>query len=152
MELTKSEADRIHTPVGLEIGADRLGDRPLDNGRCRARHENRRLGCTRCRDFSAQRRGTKVFVTGLVLAAGASRRLGEPKQLLPFKGTTLLGATLETARDCGFEQTLVTVGGSWSELREQVDFGDFQVVENEQFESGCSSSISAAIAMVGSPC
>jgi molybdenum cofactor cytidylyltransferase len=33
-------------------------------------------------------------------------------------------------------------------LRDQVDFGDCQVVENEQFESGCSSSISAAIGVV----
>ncbi len=31
------------------------------------------------------------FVSGLVLAAGASTRLGQPKQLLPFRSTTLLG-------------------------------------------------------------
>jgi molybdenum cofactor cytidylyltransferase len=74
--------------------------------------------------------------------------LGEPKQLLPYKGSTLLGATLDTARRCGFDQILVTVGASWSELRLRVDFGDCQVVENEQFESGCSSSIGAAIGMV----
>jgi molybdenum cofactor cytidylyltransferase len=36
-------------------------------------------------------------VTGVVLAAGRSSRLGTPKQLLPYDGTTLLGATLRVA-------------------------------------------------------
>ena len=89
-----------------------------------------------------------MFVTGLVLAAGASRRLGEPKQLLAYKGTTVLGATLDMARRCGFDQLLVTVGGASAEVRDQVDFRDCRVVENEQFASGCSSSIGAAIGVV----
>ena len=53
--------------------------------------------------------GTDVFVTGLVLAAGGSRRLGQPKQLLAYRGTTLLGATFDMARGCGFDQLLVTL-------------------------------------------
>ena len=89
-----------------------------------------------------------MFVTGLVLAAGASRRLGQPKQLLAYRGTTVLGATLDMARSCGFDQLLVTVGGAWPEVRDRVDFRDCEVVENIQFTSGCSSSISAAIAVV----
>jgi len=89
-----------------------------------------------------------MFVTGLVLAAGASRRLGEPKQLLAYKGTTVLGATLDTARTCGFDQLVVTVGGGAAEVRDRIDFRDCEVVENEQFTAGCSSSISAAIGVV----
>ena len=45
--------------------------------------------------------GDRAFVAGLVLAAGGSSRLGEPKQLLPYGDGTLLGHTLSTARDCG---------------------------------------------------
>ena len=89
-----------------------------------------------------------MFVTGLVLAAGASRRLGEPKQLLAYKGTTVLGATLDMARSCRFDQLLVTVGGARAEVANRVDFRDCQVVENEQYASGCSSSIGAAIGVV----
>jgi molybdenum cofactor cytidylyltransferase len=89
-----------------------------------------------------------MFVTGLVLAAGASRRLGEPKQLLAYRGTTVLGATLDMARSCGFEQLLVPVGGASSDLRDRVDFRDCQLVENEQFASGCASSIGAALRVV----
>jgi len=89
-----------------------------------------------------------VFVTGLVLAAGASRRLGQPKQLLAYRGTTVLGATLDMARSCGFDQLLVTVGGAWTEVRESVDFRHCHVVENQQYADGCSSSIGAALAVV----
>jgi molybdenum cofactor cytidylyltransferase len=89
-----------------------------------------------------------VFVTGLVLAAGASRRLGEPKQLLAYKGTTVLGATLDMARSCRFDQLLVAVGAAWSEVADRVDFRDCEVVENAQYASGCSSSIGAAIEVV----
>jgi molybdenum cofactor cytidylyltransferase len=89
-----------------------------------------------------------VKVTGLVLAAGSSSRLGQPKQLLPFRGATLLDATLSVARDCGFDQLLVTVGGASAAVRETVDLGGVEVVENVEFTTGCSSSISAAIATV----
>ena len=40
------------------------------------------------------------FVTGLVLAAGGSRRLGQPKQLLRYGRGSLLEHVLDTARDC----------------------------------------------------
>ena len=40
------------------------------------------------------------FVTGLVLGAGGSRRLGRPKQLLAYGETTLLGHVLNIARGC----------------------------------------------------
>lgn len=61
-----------------------------------------------------------MFVTGLVLAAGASVRLGEAKQLLPYRGRTLLDATLDLARSCAFDQLLVTLGGAADLVRERV--------------------------------
>ena len=82
-----------------------------------------------------------MFVTGLVLAAGGSRRLGEPKQLLAYGGSTLLDAVLRTARDCSFDQLIVTVGGASAQVRERVDLTGAQIVENTAFSTGCSSSI-----------
>ena len=84
-------------------------------------------------------------VTGLVLAAGGSRRLGQPKQLLPFGSETLLDHVLSVARGCPFDQLLCVIGGGGTEVREQVDFSGVQVVENQGFGSGCSSSIAAAV-------
>jgi molybdenum cofactor cytidylyltransferase len=88
------------------------------------------------------------FVTGLVLAAGGSRRLGSPKQLLPYGDRTLLDHVLATARACRFDQLLCVIGGSADEIRERVDLRGAEVVENRQFGEGCSSSIAAALSAV----
>ena len=89
-----------------------------------------------------------AFVTGLVLAAGGSSRLGEPKQLLPFGSGTLLDHTLGTARASGFDQLIVALGGSSEEVRRQMDLSGAEVVENPDFGEGCSSSIAAGLGAV----
>jgi len=85
------------------------------------------------------------FVTGLVLAAGGSRRLGQPKQLLPYDAGTLLGHVLGTARRSDFDQALCVIGGGAPDIRQAVDLRGFTVIENHCFGSGCSSSIAAAL-------
>ena len=87
-------------------------------------------------------------VTGLVLAAGGSLRLGEAKQLLPYHGRTLLDATLDVARSCGFDQLLVTLGGSAARVRERVDLSGCTVIENPSYSSGCGSSVRTAVSHV----
>ena len=86
-----------------------------------------------------------MFVTGLVLAAGGSARLGQAKQLLPYRGRTLLDATLDMARSCGFDQLLVTLGGSAAAVRDAVDLSGTTTVENPDFAAGCGSSIGTAL-------
>jgi molybdenum cofactor cytidylyltransferase len=88
------------------------------------------------------------FVTGLVLAAGGSSRLGRPKQLLPYADTTLLGHVLATARACQFDQLVCVIGGSAEEIREHVDLNGAEVVHNRSFGEGCSSSIATALGAV----
>lgn len=85
------------------------------------------------------------FVTGLVLAAGGSKRLGHPKQLLPFGSGTLLHHVLETARACRFHQLLCVLGGGAQDVRAAVDLSGVELVENDHFGDGCSSSIAAAL-------
>jgi molybdenum cofactor cytidylyltransferase len=88
------------------------------------------------------------FVTGLVLAAGASRRLGRPKQLLPFGAGTLLDHVMQVARSCEFDQLLCVLGAGADGVRAAVDLSGAQVVENIHFGEGCSSSIAAALGAV----
>ena len=91
---------------------------------------------------------TTERVTGVVLAAGGSRRLGRPKQLLPYRGRTLLDHTLDTARSCGFDQLLCAVGGGSEDVLAAVDLRGAEIVENPHYGDGCSSSIAAALTAV----
>lgn len=92
------------------------------------------------------------FVTGMVLAAGGSSRLGQPKQLLPYRGRPLLEHVLGVARDCRFDQLLCVVGGGADDVRSAVDLSAVDVVENPVFGEGCSSSIAAALGAVDPRC
>ena len=91
-------------------------------------------------------------VCGLVLAAGGSSRLGRPKQLLPYRGATLLDWVLGVARACAFEQLVVALGGAEQEVRREVDLRGVDVVVNRAYGAGCSSSIAAALGAVDPRC
>jgi molybdenum cofactor cytidylyltransferase len=95
---------------------------------------------------------TDGFVAGLVLGAGGSSRLGRPKQLLPFAGTTLLGHVVSVARSCGFDQLVVAIGAAAEDVRGGVDLDGADVVVNDAYGSGCSSSIAAALAVIDPRC
>jgi len=89
----------------------------------------------------------RKFVSGLILGAGASQRFGEPKQLLPFADTTLLGWVVrQTQAADGLDETIVVLGRAADEIRKRVAFADAQVVENMVFTEGCASSYRAGIA------
>lgn len=91
----------------------------------------------------------RPFVAGLVLAAGGSRRLGQPKQLLRYGERTLLDHVLGVARGCAdFDQRVCVLGGGAEAVRDDVDLDGFAVVENPSFGEGCSSSIAAALQAV----
>jgi len=92
------------------------------------------------------------FVTGIVLGAGGSSRLGRPKQLLAYGDRTLLEHTVATARECGFDQLVVPLGGASDEVRRRVDLSGADVVVNYDFGAGCSSSIAAALDTVDGRC
>jgi molybdenum cofactor cytidylyltransferase len=95
---------------------------------------------------------THAFVTGLVLGAGGSERLGRPKQLLAYGEGTLLGHVVGVAHACPFDQRVVALGGAADDVRESVDLAGADVVVNDAYGTGCSSSIAAALRAVDPRC
>jgi molybdenum cofactor cytidylyltransferase len=91
-------------------------------------------------------------VAGLVLGAGSSTRLGRPKQLLPYGSGTLLAHVVGVARECDFDQLIVAIGAAAPAVRAHVDLDGADVVLNEAYGDGCSSSIAAALAAVDERC
>ncbi len=58
-----------------------------------------------------------INISAILLAAGLSSRMGQPKLLLPWGGTTVLGQVVSTFAAAGMEEIVVVTGGA----REQVE-------------------------------
>jgi len=84
-------------------------------------------------------------VAAVVLAAGASRRLGQPKQLLILDGETLLARSVRLAFEAGAAQVLVVVGAQAELIGADVPAGIAAVVMNDEWEQGIASSIHAGV-------
>jgi molybdenum cofactor cytidylyltransferase len=76
----------------------------------------------------------------VILAAGASTRLGRPKQLLPWQGKTLLQHAVETALTIATQPVVVT-GCNADQLVAGVDHTQTHIVFNPEWEQGIASSI-----------
>jgi len=87
-----------------------------------------------------------VSVGAIVLAAGASRRLGRPKQLLKYNGETLLERAVRLAGESGAAPVLTVLGANYTTIRASVDVTRNSIpVINDQWESGMASSIHAGL-------
>jgi molybdenum cofactor cytidylyltransferase len=80
----------------------------------------------------------------VILAAGASSRLGQPKQALLFQGKTLLQHTFDTAF-ATTENTVIVVGAYRSEVMASVQVPDKYLIFNELWQNGIASSIQCGI-------
>lgn len=87
------------------------------------------------------------FLTGLILAAGSSKRLGQPKQLLPYRGTTLLGWALAQAEASkALNEVLLVLGHAREDILASVTPGRARPVTNLEFSEGCAASYRAGLA------
>jgi molybdenum cofactor cytidylyltransferase len=85
-------------------------------------------------------------VAAIVLAAGASRRLGQPKQLLMHGGETMIERAIRIANECGATPVIAVFGAYHERIREAVRQSNFTSVINDAWEQGISTSIQAGLA------
>lgn len=84
-------------------------------------------------------------VAAVIIAAGASSRLGEPKQLLLVEGETLLGRAIRIATEAGADPVLVILGASRERIEAEMDLSGVRVVGNDGWQEGMASSIRLGI-------
>jgi molybdenum cofactor cytidylyltransferase len=81
----------------------------------------------------------------VVLAAGSSRRMGSPKQLLRIGGRPLLEVVVGHANASKLDEVVVVLGAAADEIRGQVDFGRARILINPDHASGMASSLRAGL-------
>lgn len=89
---------------------------------------------------------TPGAVALLLLAAGASTRMGRPKQLLPYRGRTLLRHAAETALASGCAPVVLVTGAVHEALAAEVADLPVRVVHNPAWPTGLASSIQVGLA------
>jgi molybdenum cofactor cytidylyltransferase len=94
-------------------------------------------------------------IAAIILAAGLSSRMGQPKLLLPWGRTTVLGQVVSTFAAAGIDDILVVTGGARAQVEDVVTSLSLDLpvrtVFNPEFERGeMLSSIQAGLAALGS--
>lgn len=85
--------------------------------------------------------GTDEKIGIIILAAGASVRFGQPKQLLLFNDETLIRRAVKTAIQSKVERIVVVLGANFELIKNEIEDLDCEIVCNEKWKSGMSSSI-----------
>jgi molybdenum cofactor cytidylyltransferase len=84
-------------------------------------------------------------VAAIVLAAGASTRYGQPKQLLPVGGKTMLQHVVDVVLASPVDQTIVVLGHRADEIGATLKDTPADIVTNEEWEAGLSTSVQAGL-------
>ena len=77
----------------------------------------------------------------VLLAAGSSSRLGEPKQLLMYNGKSLLHQVISVANETNINPLLVVLGANYPVLSKKIDKHKAILVFNKDWQTGMASSI-----------
>ncbi len=92
-------------------------------------------------------------VSAIILAAGKSQRMGQPKMVLPWGETTVLGRVIEVFYKAGIQSLLVVTGGDRDVVESEVtrlknDYPVTSVYNPDYEKSGMLSSILAGISAI----
>lgn len=79
----------------------------------------------------------------LILAAGAGRRMGREKQLIPFQGKTFIAHTIEKALSLGAVKVYVVLGAYMEKLKTLVSAYPVDIIENKDWPEGMGCSLAA---------
>ncbi|HTT05116.1 MAG TPA: nucleotidyltransferase family protein [Steroidobacteraceae bacterium] len=88
----------------------------------------------------------------VVLAAGASRRFGSPKQLVRFQGQTLLQRVLASANEISASGVTLVLGAHAAEIVAALPPGRATILINREWEEGIASSVRAAVRALPGAC
>ncbi len=75
------------------------------------------------------------MITAIILAAGESKRMGEPKMLMPWGKSTVLQTVISTFQSAGLNDILVVTGGARQQVESLIG-KTVQTIFNDSYDSG----------------
>ena len=81
----------------------------------------------------------------IIIAAGESKRLGTPKQLLPYQGETLLNRLISNLKQATDFPIFLILGAAAEKIIQEIGATDFSITINENWREGMASSIRLGI-------
>ena len=99
--------------------------------------------------MAAAERPRQPFLSGIVLAAGAARRMGRPKLLLPLDGRCVLQHVVDAAADSCLDALVVVLGAHAAAVRAALTLPADRAVRvtvNADYAQGQSTSLRAGLA------
>ena len=91
-------------------------------------------------------------VAGIILSAGASTRMGTPKQLLPIQGGTILGQVLNEVLNSDLDKVILVLGHKAKDIMKVLGpiltHPKLKVIQNKHYNEGISTSIIAGLSQV----
>jgi molybdenum cofactor cytidylyltransferase len=76
------------------------------------------------------------MITAIILAAGASKRMGRPKMLLPWGEETVLSHVVSTFFEAGLKDILVVTGGAREQVESAISHLEVRTIYNREFAKG----------------
>ena len=88
------------------------------------------------------------MIPAILLAAGESNRMGQPKQLMPFGRGTILERTIDNLLDSAVSETIVVLGYRGEEVRKTIAGKPVKIAINPDYKQGMSTSIIAGLKQI----
>ncbi|WP_086668738.1 nucleotidyltransferase family protein [Lentzea kentuckyensis] len=88
-------------------------------------------------------------VAGLLLAAGAGRRFGSPKALVPLHGRLFVESAAELLKTAGCDPVVVVLGAQADVVRAKASLDGVTVVDNPHWDTGMGSSLRTGLHAIG---
>lgn len=87
----------------------------------------------------------------IILAAGASKRMGEPKQLLKWGDTTLINHTINTAVEVNSKEIIIVLGAHFELIKKNIENSEVTILNNIHWDKGLGTSIAFAVEYLKTP-
>ena len=88
------------------------------------------------------------MLSAILLAAGESKRMGKPKQLMPLGQSTLLEQTIDNLLNSAVDEIIVVLGHRAEEITKTIAAKLVKIMVNPNYQQGMSTSIIAGLNLV----